>query len=161
MQPNQPSLTLCPLQITYPTTNTQIIQQKTEPNNPLPPPPQNQESSQQGSNFPTFGTIHTITGGSNLNFKNKRQKQEYYYQVNHVAAECQIMRTKWLHMPITFNEANIKLVSFPHTYPMVITTHNDKWDVMRVLVDNGSQAEILFLSTIKQMCFDREQLKEA
>jgi hypothetical protein len=33
-----------------------------------------QESSQQATSFPTFGTIHTITGGSNLTFKNKRQK---------------------------------------------------------------------------------------
>jgi hypothetical protein len=39
-----------------------------------PPPPQNQESTQQATNFPTFRTIHTITGGSNLNFENKRQK---------------------------------------------------------------------------------------
>jgi hypothetical protein len=30
---------------------------------------------------------------------------------------------------------------------MVITAHIDKWNVMRVLVDNGRQAEILFLST--------------
>jgi hypothetical protein len=34
---------------------------------------------------------------------------------------------------------------------MVITTHIDKWNVMRVLVDNVSQAEILFLSTFEQM----------
>jgi hypothetical protein len=32
---------------------------------------------------------------------------------------------------------------------------------MRVLVDNGNQAEILFLSTFKHMSFDRKQLKEA
>jgi hypothetical protein len=32
---------------------------------------------------------------------------------------------------------------------------------MRVLVDNGSQTEILFLSTFEQMGFDRKQLKEA
>jgi hypothetical protein len=44
---------------------------------------------------------------------------------------------------------------------MVITAHIDKWDVMRVLVDNGSQIEILFLSTFEQMGFDRKQLKEA
>jgi hypothetical protein len=43
---------------------------------------------------------------------------------------------------------------------MVITTHIDKWNVMRVLVDNGSQVEILFLSTIEQMGFSSKQLKE-
>jgi hypothetical protein len=44
---------------------------------------------------------------------------------------------------------------------MVITMHVDKWNVMRVLVDNGSQAGILFLSTFDQMGFNKKQLKEA
>jgi hypothetical protein len=43
---------------------------------------------------------------------------------------------------------------------MVITVHIDKWDVIRLLVDNGSQAEILFLLAFDQMGFDRKQLKE-
>jgi hypothetical protein len=44
---------------------------------------------------------------------------------------------------------------------MVITAHIDKWDVNRVLVDNGSQAKILFLSAFNQMGYDRGQLREA
>jgi hypothetical protein len=44
---------------------------------------------------------------------------------------------------------------------MVITSHVDKWNVMRVLVDNASQAEILFLSTFEQMGLNQKQLKEA
>jgi hypothetical protein len=58
--------------------------------------------------------------------------------VNHVAVEGPIVRTKWSHVQITFTEADIMLTSFPHTDVMVITTHIDKWNVMRVLVDNGS-----------------------
>jgi hypothetical protein len=72
-----------------------------------------------------------------------------------------ITRTKWSHTLITFTEVDIKLVSFSHTYAMVITTYIDKWDVTRVLVDNGSQAEVLFLPAFDQMGFDRKQLKEA
>jgi hypothetical protein len=34
---------------------------------------------------------------------------------------------------------------------MVITTHVDKWNIMRVLVDKGSHAKILFLSTFEQI----------
>jgi hypothetical protein len=71
------------------------------------------------------------------------------------------VRTKWSHIQITFTEADIKLASFPHTDAMVITAHIDKWNVMRVLVDNGSLAEILFLSTFEQMGFSKKQLKEA
>jgi hypothetical protein len=75
-QVHTPKLTitypLAPLQITYPTACSQTTQPKTEPNNPSSPPPHNQESSQQANNFPAFGTIHTITGSSNLSFENKR-----------------------------------------------------------------------------------------
>jgi hypothetical protein len=78
-----------------------------------------------------------------------------------VAVEGPIIRTKWSHVPITFNEDGIKLVSFSHTDAMVIIAHIDKWDVTRVLFDNDSQAEILFLSTFERMGFDRKQLKEA
>jgi hypothetical protein len=62
------------LQITYPTARSQTSQPKMEPNNPPPPPPRSQDSSQQTTSFLAFGTIHTIIGGSNLAFKNKRQK---------------------------------------------------------------------------------------
>jgi hypothetical protein len=48
------------------------------------------------------------------------------------------------------------LVPFSYTDVMVITTHIDKWDVTRVLIDNGSQAEILFLLAFDQMGFDRK-----
>jgi hypothetical protein len=71
------------------------------------------------------------------------------------------VRTKWSHVQITFTEADIKLSSFPHTNAMVITSHIKKWNVTRVLVDNGSQAKILFLSTFEQMGLNKKQLKEA
>jgi hypothetical protein len=71
-----------------------------------------------------------------------------------------VMRTKLSHVPITFTKADIKLISFPHIDAMVITSHINKWDVSRVLIDNGSHAKILFLTTFYQMGFDRNQLKE-
>jgi hypothetical protein len=66
------------------------------------------------------------------------------------------VRTKRSHVQITFTKADIKLVSFPHMDAMVITAHIDRWNVTRVLVDNGSQAEILFLSTFKQIGFSKK-----
>jgi hypothetical protein len=70
------------------------------------------------------------------------------------------VRTKWSHVQITFTEADIKLASFPHIDVMVITAHIDKWNVTRVLVDNRSQEEILFLSTFEQMGLNKKQVKE-
>jgi hypothetical protein len=63
-------------------------------------------------------------------------------------------------MPITFSSQNINLTSFLHTDAMVVTIHIDRWDATRILVDNGSQAKILFLATFDKMGFDRKQLKE-
>jgi hypothetical protein len=62
---------------------------------------------------------------------------------------------------IISTEADIKPTSFLHKDAMVITTHIDKWDVTRVLVDNRSQTEILFLYTFDQLGFSKKQLKEA
>jgi hypothetical protein len=81
--------------------------------------------------------------------------------VNHVAVEGPILRTKWSHVPITFSEADVNLTSYPHTDAMVITAHVDKWNITRVLVDNGSQADILFLSTFDQTGLNKKLLKEA
>jgi hypothetical protein len=43
---------------------------------------------------------------------------------------------------------------------MVLTIHIDRWDASKILVDNGRQAEILFLSTFEKMGYDKKQLKE-
>jgi hypothetical protein len=63
-------------------------------------------------------------------------------------------------MPITFSSQDINLTSFPHTDVMVITVHIDRWEVTKIPIDNGSQAEILFLATFDKMGFDWKQLRE-
>jgi hypothetical protein len=50
-----------------------------------------------------------------MDLQNKWQKREYYRQINHVAVEGPITRTKWSHIPLIFTEADIKLIFFPHT----------------------------------------------
>jgi hypothetical protein len=42
---------------------------------------------------------------------------------------------------------------------MVITIHIDRWDVTRILIDNGSKAEILFLAAVDKMGFDKKSSK--
>jgi hypothetical protein len=43
---------------------------------------------------------------------------------------------------------------------MVLTVLIDRWDISRILVDNGSQAKMLFRSAFKKMAYDKKQLKE-
>jgi hypothetical protein len=96
---------------------------------------------------PTFATI---TEGSNTDFDTKRQCRHYYQQVNHVAIDGSITQTKWSHMRITFSAQDVNLASFPHTDTMIVTVHINRWDVTKILIDNGSQAEILFLTAIEK-----------
>jgi hypothetical protein len=116
-------------------TNPQV---KTEANPPPPPLPQIQEPHQQNDTFPIHGIILTITGGSNTDFDTKQQHRDYYREVNHVAIESPITQTKWSHIPIIFSTQDVNLVSFPHTDAMVITVHINRWDVSRILINNGS-----------------------
>jgi hypothetical protein len=44
-------------------------------------------------------------------------------------------------MTITFYSRDVNLTSFLHTDAMVVTVHIDRWDVTKILIDNGSQAE--------------------
>jgi hypothetical protein len=64
-------------------------------------------------------------------------------------------------MSVTFSSQDINLTSFLHTDSMVITIHIDRWDVTKILVDNGSQAKILFLATFDKIGFDWKQLRES
>jgi hypothetical protein len=43
---------------------------------------------------------------------------------------------------------------------MVVTVHIGRWDVTKILIENGSQTEILFLATFDKMGFDRKQLRK-
>jgi hypothetical protein len=43
---------------------------------------------------------------------------------------------------------------------MDITVHINRWDVTKILIDNGSQDEIICFSAFKKMGYDHKQLKE-
>jgi hypothetical protein len=72
-----------------------------------------------------------------------------------VTVEGPVIKTKWSHMLITFSVEDINLASFPHTCTMVVTICINRWDVTRILLDNDSQAKVIFLSVFEKMGYDR------
>jgi hypothetical protein len=136
--------------------NNTNLQVKTEANPPSPPPPQIQEPQQQNDSFPTHGIILTIT----TDFNTKWQRRDYYREVNHVVIKGPITQTRWSHIPVTFSAQDANLASFPQTNAMVLTVHIDRWDVSRILIINGSQAKILFMSAFEKMGYNKKRLKE-
>jgi hypothetical protein len=100
-----------------------------------------------------------ITGGSSADFDTKRQKRDHYRSINHVAVTGPVMQTKWSHVPLTFEARDVDLRSAPHIDAMVINCSVAGWDLHKVLVDNGSQADIIFLHAFDRMGISHSLLK--
>jgi hypothetical protein len=111
--------------------------------------------------------INAISGGSNEPVHTtKRQRQEYYRSVSHICSR-KYFHLPWSHIPITFTAADIRLQHYPHNDPLVIRANigkNTKYyfgnGVGRVLVDNGSSADILIWQCFFAMGFKREDLQK-
>jgi hypothetical protein len=100
-----------------------------------------------------------ITGGSSVDFDTKRQKRDHYRSINHIAVTGLVVQTKWSHVPLTFDARDVDLRSAPHIDAMVINCSVAGWDLHKVLVDNGSQADIIFLHAFDRMGISHSLLK--
>ncbi|KAK3021996.1 hypothetical protein RJ639_045650 [Escallonia herrerae] len=61
---------------------------------------------------------------------------------------------------ITFSDEDSKDIKTPHDDPLVITVRAGNFDVKRVLIDNGSSAEILFYNAFKKMNIPTDRLQK-
>jgi len=112
--------------------------------------------------------INAISGGSNEPVhETKKQQKEYFRTVSHVS-EGRCFRTTWSHVPITFTQADLRLQHYPHNDPLVIranigknSVHFAGNDVGRILVDNGSSADILVWQCFVKMGFTEAALKKS
>jgi hypothetical protein len=100
-----------------------------------------------------------ITGGSSVDFETKRQKRDHYRSVNHVALTGTVVQMRWSHVPLTFDARDVDLRNAPHVDAMVINCTVAGWDLHKVLVDNGSQADIIFLYAFDCMGISHSLLK--
>ena len=58
-----------------------------------------------------------------------------------------------------FSEEDAKGVKQPHDDPLVIMILIEGFNTRRVLVDNGSSADIIYLSAIQQLKLDQRRLR--
>jgi hypothetical protein len=100
-----------------------------------------------------------ITWGSSVDFDTKRRKRDHYRSINHVAVTGPIVQTKWSHVPLTFDARDVDQRSAPHMDAMVINCSVAGWDLHKVLVDNGSQADIIFLHAFDLLGISHSLLK--
>jgi hypothetical protein len=62
-------------------------------------------------------------------------------------------------VPLTFNARDVDLHSVSHADTLVINCRVTGWDLHKVLVDNGSQADIIFLHAFDRMGISHSLLK--
>jgi hypothetical protein len=98
-----------------------------------------------------------ITGGSSIHTKQK--KRDHYRSINHVAVTGPFVQTKWSHVPLTFDARDVDLRSAPHMDAIVINCSVAGWDLHKVLVDNDSQTDIIFLHAFDRMGISHSLLK--
>jgi hypothetical protein len=69
------------------------------------------------------------------------------------------VQTKWSHVSLTFDARDVDLCSAPHMDAMVINCSVAGWDLHKVLVDKGSQVDIIFLHAFDRMGISHSLLK--
>jgi ribonuclease HI len=94
-----------------------------------------------------------ITGGV------QRRLRHEATEAGHVAITGPVVQTKWSHVPLTFDARDVDLRSAPHMDAMVINCSVAGWDLHKVLVDNGSQAGIIFLHAFDRLGISHSLLK--
>jgi hypothetical protein len=131
----------------------------------LAPPPDSSsrpELSSRSHNpkaLPSFETIMPIKGGSPMEFETKRKRNNYFRSVNTVINDGPTTRPEWSKVLITFTEQDFRLKSTDHNDAMVIEVNIVGWVIRKVLVDNGSSADILFMKTFEKMSLSHHMLQ--
>ncbi|XP_050290156.1 uncharacterized protein LOC126728357 [Quercus robur] len=105
-----------------------------------------------------IGEINTIIGGPFSGGSFKSLKKAYQRQVNsvHVVPPSKHRRT---YQDMSFSERNAMGVKQPHNDPLVIMLNIEGFNTKKILVDNGSSADIIYLPAFQQLRLDPKRLR--
>ena len=93
-----------------------------------------------------IGEIKTITGGLFSRGSFKSLKKAYQRRVNSVHT-IPLSKQQRTDRDMSFNEGDARGVKQPHNDPLVIILNIEGFNTKRILVDNGSSADIIYLPT--------------
>ena len=93
-----------------------------------------------------IGEIKTIAGGTLTRRSFRSLKKASQRQVNSVHM-IPPFKQKRMYQDMSFNEPNDRGVRQPHNDPLVIMLNIEGFNTKRILVDNGSSADIIYLPT--------------
>ncbi|XP_030955724.1 uncharacterized protein LOC115977839 [Quercus lobata] len=111
------------------------------------------------SSRPPLGEIRIIVGGNPMG-QSSKSKKTYLKAVQNVQLSGRPPRTRFMDEPtISFTDEDAERIHHPHDDAIVITLLIADYTTRRVLVDNGSSADILYYPTFQQMRLGRDQLR--
>jgi hypothetical protein len=105
--------------------------------------------------------VFPITGGSSSEPANKKQKKETQRRVQHDGVQGPFIKSKWSHIPITFSQEDLQLKDYPHNDAMVISCVIKGFLVHNILVDTGSEADIIFAKAFRYMQEAKDKIHDA
>ena len=111
------------------------------------------------SSRPPLGEIRVIIGGTSVGQSSKSKKM-YLKVVQNVQLSRRSPRTRVTNKPvISFTNEEAERIHHPHDDAIVIILLIVDYTTRRVLVDNGSLADILYYPAFQQMRLERDQLR--
>jgi hypothetical protein len=106
------------------------------------------------------GEIRTILGGPMSGGTSRASRKAYARQVHNILVVQRPPKNIRLDdQVISFSEEDARATHQPHDDALAITVNIAGFTTRRVMVDNGSSADILYLPAYQQMKLDKDKLR--
>ena len=124
------------------------------------PPLQDQHPRQDNERpRPPIGDIRMIVGGMTAVGSSKKARKTYLRMVQNIQLTGAVPKIARREGPfIEFSKEDARRLHHPHDDALVISLQVGDYNMHRVLVDNGSLADILYYPAFQQMRIDKERL---
>ena len=100
-----------------------------------------------------------IVGGTAVTGSSKKARKTYLRMVQNVQLTGSVPKIARRESPIIgFSKENARRLHHPHDDALVVSIRIEDYNMHRVLVDNGSSADILYYPTFQQIGIGREWL---
>ena len=108
---------------------------------------------------PPTGEIKMIIGGTAATGSSKKARKTYLRMVQNVQTTGSVLKMARREDPIIgFSENDARRLYHPHDDALVVSLRVGDYNVHRMLVDNGSSADILYYPTFQQMGINKARL---
>ena len=108
---------------------------------------------------PPIGDIRMIIGGTTATGSSKKARKTYLRMIQNVQTTGSVPKIARRESPIIrFSEDDARRLYHPHDDALVVSLRVGDYNAHRMLVDNGSSADILYYPAFQQMGISRARL---